>query len=226
MARRGLQAGPNLDILWLIEMLRIRSVEEPFTTPALAVKGATTLARAEAMGLLEEREEGITLDAAILGRLAVRLRKAGIGGAVMPMLTSPVAARESAFFETCLDQLNAALEASPVPSTEWKRVLRVLGGDPLARLLGISPASVRRYAGVVRETPDDVAARLHWLALIVGDLAGAYNEMGIRQWFERRRTQLGGRTPAHLLTGNWKPDDSGPQQVRALASALNSSPAT
>ena len=207
-------------------MLRIRSVKEPFTTPSLAVKGATALVRAEAMGLLEEREEGVNLDAAILGRLAIRLRKAGIGGALIPMLTSPAAARDSTVLERCLDQLSEALEASPVPPTEWKRLLRVLGPDPLARLLGISPASVRRYAGTVRDTPDDVAARLHWLALIVGDLGGGYNEIGIRQWFDRRRTQLGGRTPAQRLTGDWKPDDAGPQQVRALASALNSSPAT
>jgi predicted transcriptional regulator len=34
----------------------------------------------------------------------------------------------------------------------------------LARLLGISPASVRRYAATTRETPDDVAARLHHIA--------------------------------------------------------------
>src|SRR5260370_42522075 len=96
----------------------------------------------------------------------------------------------------------------------------------LARLLGIPPASVRRYAAAARETPDNVAARLEWLALIVGDLAGAYNEIGIRQWFERKRSQLDGRTPAQLLTGHWKPDDTGPQKVRALAAALSGSPAT
>lgn len=96
----------------------------------------------------------------------------------------------------------------------------------VARLLGISPASVRRYARVVRSTPDDVAARLHWLALTVGDLASAYNEIGIRQWFDRKRVQLGGRSPAQLLSGEWKPDDPGPQQVRALADALTGSPAT
>lgn len=206
-------------------MIRIRSVREPFTTPRLAAAGATALARAEAMGLLEERG-GITLDAAIFDRLATRLRKAGICGAVMPMLTSPEVSKESTVLERCLEQLSDALEASPVPSTEWKQLLRVCRPEMLARLLGISPASVRRYAGAVRETPDDVAARLHWLALIIGDLAGAYNEIGIRQWFDRKRTQLGGRTPAQLLTGGWKPDDSGPQQARALATALTGSPAT
>jgi hypothetical protein len=182
------------------------------------------LARADAMGLLEERDRALTLDATIFGRLAARLRKAAIGGAIIPTLTAVT--KEPALFERCLDQLNEALEASPAPSTEWSRLLRVLDREMLARLLEISPASVRRYAATARETPDEVAARLHWLALIVGDLSGAYNEMGIRQWFERKRTQLGGRSPAQLLTGHWKPDDAGPQQVRALAAALSGSPAT
>ena len=31
-----------------------------------------------------------------------------------------------------------------------------------------------------------IAGRLHFLATVVGDLAGAYNEIGIRRWFERR----------------------------------------
>src|SRR2546426_605395 len=205
-------------------MLRIRSVGEPFTSPRLALKGTVALARADAMGLLEERNEGLALDATIFGRLAARLRKAGIGGSVIPTLTAVT--KEPALFEQCLDQLNDALEASPVPSTEWSRLLRILDREMLARLLGISPASVRRYAATARETPDNVAARLHWLALIVGDLGGAYNEIGIRQWFERKRTQLDGRTPAQLLAGEWKPDDPGPQRVRSLAHALTGSPAT
>ena len=205
-------------------MLRIKSIGEPFNSPRLAFKGTATLARAEAMGLLEERDQGLTLDATVFGWLAARLRKAGIGGAIVPTLTAVT--KEPALLERCLDQLNDALEASPAPSTEWSRLLRTLDRELLARLLGISEASVRRYAATTRETPDEVAARLHWLALIVGDLAGAYNEIGIRQWFERKRTQLGGRTPAQLLFGHWKPDDAAPQRVRALAAALSGSPAT
>ena len=114
----------------------------------------------------------------------------------------------------------------PLPAFEWKHLIRVLGVDVLERLLGISAVSIRRYARTIRTTPDDVAGRLHWLALIVGDLAGAYNEIGIRQWFDRKRAQLDGRTPAHLLARGWKPDDPGPQRVRGLAHALVGSPAT
>lgn len=207
-------------------MIRIKSVGGPFTTPRLATKGALALARADAMGLFPEREVVVTLDAATFGRLAARVGRAGIGGALVPVLTDPSTAGESKLVEQYLDQLTEALEASPVPAFEWKPLIRVLGVGMLGRLLGISAPSIRRYARTIRTTPDDVAGRLHGLALIVGDLAGAYNEIGIRQWFDRKRAQLDGRAPAQLLASGWKPDDPGPQRVRSLAHALVGSPAT
>jgi uncharacterized protein (DUF2384 family) len=207
-------------------MLRIKSVDKPFTSPSLAAKGATALARADAMGLFPERDLTVILDASTLGRLAVRLSRAGIGGAVAPLLASQPLTAEPKLLEQYLDQLTHALEASPVPASEWKQLIRLLGIEMLDRLLGISSASIRRYARTIRNTPDDVAGRLHWLALIVGDLASGYNEIGVRQWFDRPRAQLDRRTPAQLLTGHWKPDDPGPQRVRSLAHALTGSPAT
>ena len=116
--------------------------------------------------------------------------------------------------------------SSLAPAYEWTRLADVLGLDHLARLLGISATSVRRYKAAARTTPDDVAARLHFLALVVGDLSGAYNDIGIRQWFDRRRAQLGGRAPAERLAGGWKPTAPGPTEVRDLARSLSASPAT
>ena len=58
------------------------------------------------------------------------------------------------------------------------------------------------------------------LALVVGDLAGSYNDIGVRRWFHRKRTLLDGRAPAALLKGNWDPDDEGPMRVRELAREL------
>src|SRR6266536_4329727 len=106
--------GYNLDH----DMLRIKSVEEPFVSPSLAAKGAAVLAKADAMGLFPERELTVRLDAGTLGRLAARLGRAGIGGAVMAMLTSRALAREPKMLEQYLDQLSEALEASPVRSEE------------------------------------------------------------------------------------------------------------
>src|SRR3972149_6417930 len=77
-----------------------------------------------------------------------------------------------------------------------------------------------------RGAPDDVAGRLHVLARIVGELRGAYNDQGIRRWFERRRTTLDDRTPQELLAGAWDPEAAGPGAVLAIARSLNASAAT
>ncbi len=102
----------------------------------------------------------------------------------------------------------------------------VLGSQLLARLLDISESSLKRYRASRRETPDDVAGRLHFLALVISDLAGAYNDLGVRRWFDRPRPQLGGKTPAALLRGTWRPQDPGPSRVREVAESLTASPAT
>jgi hypothetical protein len=102
----------------------------------------------------------------------------------------------------------------------------VLGLELLARLLSISTSSLRRYKAAARTTPDDVAERLHFLSLIVGDLSGAYNEFGIRQWFERKRAQLDGHAPIDWLQARWKPTQIGPLRIQELARALIASPAT
>jgi hypothetical protein len=85
---------------------------------------------------------------------------------------------------------------------------------------------VGRYERGARRTPDAVAARLHFLALLIGDLAGAYNPIGIRRWFDRPRTALEGHAPAYLLAGPWQPEEAGPARVRELARALVDSAAT
>jgi hypothetical protein len=55
---------------------------------------------------------------------------------------------------------------------------------------------------------------------VVGDLAGTYNEIGIRRWFERKRTLLSGKSPRDVLTRGWRPDGEGPLAVARLARSL------
>ena len=173
--------------------------------------------RAAAMGLVES--DGGRLDAADVGRLMKRVRDAGIArGPALRFDNVEVPSVEEA--EAMLRLVIAALEASPVAEHEWPAVSRVMDPERLAGLLGISASSLRRYLAGERDTPDDIAARLHHLALTIGDLAGAYNDVGIRRWFDRKRTALDGRTPARLLAGEWNPDDPGPRKVRALARSL------
>ena len=125
-----------------------------------------------------------------------------------------------------LEEMNEALNQSPAPAHEWRALQGVLGVDLLTRLLGVSPSSARRYISGRRSTPDAVAARLHFLAFVVGDLTGAYNDIGVRRWFDRPRERLDGNTPAQALGDEWSPGHDGPRRVRELARALASSPAT
>lgn len=107
-----------------------------------------------------------------------------------------------------------------MPEGEWPSLLGTLGEEALTGLLSISATSLRRYASASRPTPTDVAERLHVLALIIADLAGAYNEHGIRRWFTRPRSQLDGASPARLLTGAWDPDGADALRLRSLAAGL------
>ena len=116
-------------------------------------------------------------------------------------------------------QINDQLEMSPQPAVEWAPVVDTLGEDLLAELVGVSVSSVRRYASGARATPQDIAERLHFLALLIADLAGSYNDFGIRRWLKRPRTALGGRSPASLL-GQFDPEGKDAAAVATLAGSL------
>ena len=173
--------------------------------------------RAEAMGLVASTPA--TADADAIRRLANQVRRAGIGISHADVLNNvePLSNRERA---RLLELIIAALDASPAPEYEWQGLTRLFSAEDLAALLQISASSVKRYQSSERDTPDHIAARLHFLALVVGDLAGSYNATGVRRWFQRKRTLLGGQSPAELLTGEWDPDDEGPARVRELARRL------
>jgi hypothetical protein len=203
-------------------MIQIESAKPPFTSPRLALQAVTALGRADAMGLLPADERIETLDLFSFRKAVRHIHRAGIARNIQ----LDAADASGSDLERTLERLNLALEESPVPEFEWNRLMDVLGLDLLSRLLGISGSSIRRYKAAARTTPDDVAERLHFLSLIVGDLAGAYNEIGIRQWFERKRAQLDGRMPLDWLKARWKPTQPGPRRVQDLARALVASPAT
>lgn len=203
--------------------LRIRSVEHPFDDPNLASCAVAALSRADAMGLLSERIE--RLDEVALAGLGEAITRAGIGRRFASAL-APASGADPVLLTAALRGVRDALDHSPAPEFEWRAMERTLGSGLVASLVGVSEISARRYRGGVRATPDAVAARLHFLALVVGDLAGAYNDMGIRRWFDRRRSLLDGRTPAEELGGAWSPEGSGPRRVRALAHALAPLPVT
>jgi hypothetical protein len=195
----------------------------PLDDLAVAHAAAAAVRKAYAVGLIERSPDFPELTYSQVRQAAARVREAGIAAHATGIVErrDPPEAVELA---RALRDIDARLEESPLPETEWPRVTAILESDQLAALLGISASSLVRYAKGERRTPDDIAARLHFIALVVGDLAGAYNALGIRRWFERPRTALAGRTPASFLAGGWTPDGQGVWRVRALARALVTSP--
>jgi transcriptional regulator with XRE-family HTH domain len=200
-----------------VAVAHIASDFVPMNAQSVRTLAVEAWRRAEAMGLVEP--DARRLGADDVARLVDRVREAGLArGQALRFDNVSVPSVEEV--ETLLQVVIAALEASPVARSEWPAVSRVLEQEQLASLLDISVSSLRRYLSGERGTPDSVAARLHHIALIVGDLSGAYNEVGIRRWFERPRSALDGKRPADLLKGGWSPDDPAPQRVRNLARAL------
>ena len=216
-------AGAGSDSIRSMATIQIRSVEAPLDDPDATDAAVDVLKQMEAMGLLPEDVDELTLD--VMRTVAMRAAEAGIGESAAASLRSsarPSAARVA----SVLLELESALEGSPAPAFEWPAAVELFGVDRLAELLGISVASLRRYAGNQRPTPDVVAARLHLIARIVAELRGAYSEVGVRRWFERSRSQLGGRSPDALLRGGWDPDGTEAERVLALARSLSASPPT
>ncbi len=180
------------------------SAIEQLDAPRAAVV-ATRLA--DLMGLLAH-QPGTPIGADTLRRVATAGGRAGIA--------EHIAAGEQIDPHRLLE----ALEASPLPEQEARRLAAILGYPRLAELSGASEPSLRRYAAGERTAPDRVAQRLHFLALLTAILRGSFNEFGIRRWFERPRGALAERAPGELLRGDWEPDDEDPQAAARLAASL------
>jgi hypothetical protein len=225
-ARRPDDVVRSMEYHWNMLEVRISPDSLPPWSAALGVALAALLTRSVAMGVLAGKPV-TRLDAAVVKRLAAALQRHGIGanaGIILaPLAAEPARAIDEATQQRVADglsRLSDALEDSATPSTEWPSMRGVFGDEMLVELLGVGASSLRRYASGERATPDEVAARLHWLAMVVADLAGAYNDFGIRRWFERPRNQLDGKSPRQLLGTAWAPDGAAAARVRALASVL------
>ena len=203
--------------------LHIQSIRSPFDDPKLAAAAIGALSRADAMGLL--LRPVTCLDESAIQGLETGMAEAGIGRSFLAELHR-MPRSDAARLSTLLEKINEALDQSPAPAHEWRVLQGVLGVELLTRLLGISQSSARRYISGNRSTPDAIAARLHFLAFVAGDLGGAYNDIRVRRWFDRPRERLDGNTPAQALGNEWSPEDDGSRRVRELARALTSSPAT
>jgi transcriptional regulator with XRE-family HTH domain len=169
---------------------------------------------AEAIRLVPQAQEAgfsiATFNEALAG-----FARWGVGRHIRPLSDPTDASTLGATSEALL----LAVEESPMPEAEWTPISETLGED-LARLLNISSSSLARYRSGERATPDVVAARLHFIAMTVSDLAGSYNEFGIRRWFKRPRSALQGKAPEEVLSRGWTVEDGEVLQVRDLSRSL------
>src|SRR3970040_1726572 len=207
-------------------LLGNRANGDPVAPIAVAEDAVHVMRLVEAMGLIEPSGPLEEFGTEALRRVAEAAAAYGIGPDLARVIVDPRSTDGQR--HRALGLLRAALEEAPAPRPEARSLLQMFGPGRARRrqLAGAAAISLRRYAAGVRGAPDDVAGRLHVLARIVGELRGAYNDQGIRRWFERRRTTLDDRTPQELLAGGWHPAGDGPGAVLALARSLNASAAT
>ncbi len=202
-----------------ISVFRIMSIEDPFRSPELASLCFRLLSRAQVMGFLPEDADGQTrLDRRLLEGVGERLARAGVAQEAALLLADAAGNEERT--ADALRRTIDAVDASPHPEGEWAPARELLGDELLARLVRVSPSSLRRYATGMRPTPDGVAWRLHAVARILAALVGSYNAYGVRRWFERPRTALQGRAPAELVAEAGSEEDAGLARVLALAESL------
>lgn len=198
--------------------VQITTVAPPFDRPSLVDPAVRLLRRALALGLLRGQGPVDRLDLELMRMIAREASSAGIGedAAVALLQGHPQTNRLARLIE----RLGDSLAQSPLPDREVPELLRIFDREELAALADTSSVSLGRYLSGSRAWPDDLAARIHWLALVLSDLEGAYNRFGVRRWFDRERVQLEGRSPRQMLRAEWDPTSPDVERVRQLAASL------
>jgi hypothetical protein len=197
-------------------MLRLRSASAPFAHPEVAGAAARLLALVETSGIWAPGAIVDTLDDAVFHQALVAMADAGVAGHA-PLQWRGYAEKDADTFSRWINGVRDDVVQSPVPEWELPKLDALFGTDRLADLIGVGHSSLRRYLSATRAVPDDVAVRGHLVTEIVSALAGSFNERGIRRWFERPRSQLGGKTPAETLIDAWDRDGMEVADVVALA---------
>ena len=200
-------------------LVRITSVTAPLDTPGVLSAATALVSRALGIGLLSDRSLIDRLDLELIRSIALEASTAGVGrNAALALMDR--GQMTPARLATLISRLDSALAESPMPERELGGLLRVYGYEGLATLLDTSVASLRRYASASRTVPDEIADRIHYIALVTSDLAGSYNDFGLRRWWERPRTALDGRSPRSALGTAWDPDGPSAVSVAELARSL------
>lgn len=197
-----------------------RTVTEPNTDQRGDDASVRLAILAAGMGLLATSAVPTTMpSSALIEAIAASALQAGVGVRAASRLRTPEELTPGER-RRLIEQLEAELRASPVPAPELAVLATTYDLDWLAPIVGTTPTSLRRYAAGTRVAPDDIAARIHYLALVNTDLAGSYNDFGRRRWWQRARTPLGGASPIDYLETAFDPDGERAAMVASLAHEL------
>lgn len=201
--------------------IRLSSTAGPFNTPSVRRAATRLVLIADGLGLLPGHGTIDRIDEELIRDVARSSLAEGVAQeTALAILEDTGASTSGARWGALIGHLEDALTGSPMPRRELTGLLKTYGHESLGQLLGISSASLRRYASGTRAVPDAIAARIHFLALVTTDLAGSYNDFGMRRWWERPRSALEGRSPRGTLGDDWDPDDPPALAVADLARAL------
>src|SRR5262245_65140417 len=133
--------GGDSDSIRSMTKLQIRSIEPPLDDPEATDAAFDVLKAMEAMGLLPEDVEELSLD--LVRSVVSWAAEAGIGESAAASLRSRTRLTSS-YIATVLRELEVALEGSPAPAFEWPAMVELFGAERLSELVGISVASLRR----------------------------------------------------------------------------------
>jgi hypothetical protein len=204
-----------------MSLVRLSSTTAPFDTPSVRNAAAHLVLIADGLGLLPVDRPIERIDDELIREIARSSLAEGVAqGAALAILEDTGASTSGARWGALIEHLQDAITGSPMPRRELTGLLRTYGHESLGQLLGISPASLRRYAAGTRAVPDTIAGRIHYVSLVTTDLAGSYNAFGIRRWWERPRAALEGRSPREALGDEWDPNEPAALAVADLARAL------
>ena len=198
--------------------LRLRSAQAPLDDPSVAYRAARLLGHLEAMGLLPDERAVTELSVDVLRGA---LEAASNAGLPVDLVQFDIGLKGPSELPQSLDDLEAIVENNPA-TTELPSVTMWLGTDLSSELVGVSTSSLARYLTNRRSVPDDVAWRAHQACLLIGDLAGSYNEVGMRRWMVRERRELSGMSPIEAVNTAENPVEA-LENLRRLTVGLSSS---
>jgi hypothetical protein len=109
-----------------------------------------------------------------------------------------------------LDAINATAHGREAghATPDGGRLRATLRDNLLARLLDIPRPAIDRLALSPHAAPSGLAMRAAALVQLVDALSSNCNTAGVREWFDRPLSELGGDAPAVHLTGSWAPDSA------------------